>query len=242
MKTVCWLSGGVSSFIAAYLIKDEVDEVIYIDIEDQHYDTRRFIDDCVKVLGIPLTVLKSEYGSVETVARAFGFVNSPHGAKCSQTLKKRVRQEWERKQTEPLCYVWGYDCGEQHRADRIREAEPDCQHRFPLIEQMFSKEDAHGLLRRLGIARPIMYDLGYQNNNCIGCVKGGMGYWNKIRRDFPVIFRERAKMERDIGASCITDVFLDELDPARGREDEAILDDCGILCELAYREVEGCNE
>lgn len=30
-----------------------------------------------------------------------------------------------------------------------------------------------------------MYDLGYANNNCIGCVKGGIGYWNKIRIDFP---------------------------------------------------------
>ncbi len=37
-----------------------------------------------------------------------------------------------------------------------------------------------------------MYDLGYPNNNCIGCVKGGMGYWNKIRKDFPEVFQKRA--------------------------------------------------
>ena len=35
MKTVAWFSGGVSSFISIYLIKDQIDEIIYIDIDDQ---------------------------------------------------------------------------------------------------------------------------------------------------------------------------------------------------------------
>ena len=33
--------------------------------------------------------------------------------------------------------------------------------------------------------------MGYNNNNCIGCIKGGMGYWNKIRVDFPEVFEKR---------------------------------------------------
>lgn len=44
MKVV-WLSAGVSSAIAGYLA-DDVDEYIYIDIEDQHPDSMRFIHDC----------------------------------------------------------------------------------------------------------------------------------------------------------------------------------------------------
>ena len=80
-----------------------------------------------------------------------------------------------------------------------------------------------------------MYDLGYTNNNCIGCVKGGMGYWNKIRKEFPEVFSSRAKLERDIGHSCIKGVFLDELDPNRGRNDE-VIPDCGIMCEIALHE------
>ena len=64
------------------------------------------------------------------------------------------------------------------------------------------KEVFGGISERLGIKRPIMYDLGYSNNNCIGCVKGGMGYWNKIREDFPEVFQARAKLEREIGRSC----------------------------------------
>ena len=49
-------------------------------------------------------------------------------------------------------------------------------------------------------------------------VKGGMWYWNKIRQDFPVVFQERARLEREIGRSCIKGVFLDELEEGRGRQ------------------------
>ncbi len=77
-----------------------------------------------------------------------------------------------------------------------------------------------------------MYDLGYQNNNCVGCVKGGMGYWNKIRLDFPRVFQERAELERKLGGSYIKDTYLDELNPEAGRHAGPIVGDCGILCEL----------
>ena len=53
MKVV-WLSSGVSSFAAGYLAKD-VDEWIYIDIEDQHPDSIRFIHDCENVIGDHIT-------------------------------------------------------------------------------------------------------------------------------------------------------------------------------------------
>ena len=79
-----------------------------------------------------------------------------------------------------------------------------------------------------------MYDMGYSNNNCVGCVKGGKGYWNKIRIDFPEVFAQRAKLERDIGASCINGVYLDELMPGDGRMQEEIMPECGIMCEIAY--------
>lgn len=84
----------------------------------------------------------------------------------------------------------------------------------------------------LGIRRPIMYDLGYPNNNCIGCIKGGMGYWNKIRVDFPEVFEKRAKLERELGCSCINGLYLDELEPGRGRMDMEIFPECGIMCYL----------
>ena len=227
---VCWISAGVSSFISAYLSKN-VDEYIYIDIENQHEDSMRFIKDCEKVLGKPITILQSEYKNVENVIRKSRYINGTHGAPCTTILKKKVRQQWEHEHKIPLTYVWGFDVNEKNRAKRIREVYFEYEHEFPLIDKMLTKEDAHGMLARLGIKRPYMYDLGYSNNNCIGCVKGGMGYWNKIRKDFPEVFEKRAKLEREIGASCIKGVYLDELKYDRGNTYE-IIPECSLLCEL----------
>ena len=230
---VSWFSTGVSSFIATYIERDNIDKILYTHIDDQHQDTMRFLKDCEKALGKEIEILQSQYKTVNDVIKQFRFVNSPYGAKCTQILKKRVRKEWEyAHKDEDLTYIWGYDIEERHRAERLLESMPQFKHKFPLIDRKLTKEDCHGRLRELGIKRPMMYDLGYRNNNCVGCVKGGMGYWNRIRKDFPEIFEERAKLEREIGASCIKGVYLDELDPNRGRLEEEVMEECNIICQL----------
>jgi len=235
MKTVSWFSAGVSSAVATKLVIDSVDEIIYIHIDDHHPDTLRFVNDCEVWLGKEIKRIQSPYMNVENTlqgAGGRGYVNGVAGAPCTRFLKRRVRKEWELNQTEKLCYVWGMDVSEKHRQDRLRAAMPEQQHVFPLIDQGIDKTEAHKILKASGIKRPAMYDLGYHNNNCVGCVKGGMGYWNKIRVDFPSIFASRAKIERKIGGSCIKNIYLDELDKNRGRRENPICEDCGIFCEI----------
>lgn len=220
--------------MAGYLAKD-VDEFIYIDIENQYSDSMRFIKDCESALGKPMQILQSPYKSVENVIKTFRYINGTVGAKCTEVLKKRPRKEWEYEHKDfDITYVWGFDVEERNRADRLLESMPDFRHEFPLIEKGLSKADVHGMFERLfDFPRPQMYDMGYKNNNCVGCVKGGMGYWNKIRIDFPEVFDRMAKLEREIGHSCINGVFLDELEPDRGRIEDEIMPDCSIMCHLA---------
>jgi hypothetical protein len=231
--TVSWFSSGVSSAVATKLCVHEIDRIIYIHIEDQHPDTLRFIKDCEKWFGKEIEIIQSPYKNVNNVVMTFGFVNSPWGAKCTEILKKRLRHDFENEHIrDELTYVWGFDSNENSRANSIFENMPHQKHKFPLIERGIGKKAAHEILNASNIKRPAMYEMGYNNNNCIGCVKGGMGYWNKIRKDFPNVFSNRAQMEREIGHSCINGIFLDELNPNAGRMDKIILDDCGILCEL----------
>lgn len=60
MKTIAWFSGGVSSFISIYLMKDQIDEIYFIDVEEQHSDTYRFLRDCEKAIGRKFTIIKNE--------------------------------------------------------------------------------------------------------------------------------------------------------------------------------------
>ena len=234
-----WISAGVSSFIAGWLDRATIDEYIYIDIEDQHPDSMRFIKDCEKALGKHVQILKSEqYKNVEEAVLSFGgFINKyNHFAPCTNWLKKRVRKEWEEKHKEyEITYVWGLDYNETQRAERIRESSKEFNHCFPLIERGLTKENAHAILAQLGIKRPLMYEMGYNNNNCVGCIKGGMGYWNKIRIDFPEVFKKRADLERKIGFSILKNndgspLFLDELKEDRGEKPKKISTECDIFC------------
>lgn len=238
-----WLSAGVSSFIAGYLVKETIDEWIYIDVADQHPDSMRFVKDCEKILGRPVTILKSaKYRDVEDVCRKRGIINTPHGAACTGMLKKAVRTKWEQDFMKEhghmnLTYVWGFDMKETKRAENMKVNFSEFSHEFPLIDQCLTKEDAHALSNALGIKRPVMYDLGFPNNNCIGCVKAGMYTWNLVRKHFPEVFWARAKMERDLGHSCINGIFLDELDPNAGRPNE-VEPECSIFCYLASQQIE----
>lgn len=232
---VSWFSAGASSAVATKMFIDHIDKIIYTHIDDQHPDTLRFVKDCEGWFGKEVEILQSPYKDVETaclMSGGRGYINGPSGAACTKFLKRRVRKEWEdlHKDVE-LEYVWGLDCDERDRADRIYQTNPNQNHIFPLIDGNLSKDGVHRILKASGIKRPLMYDLGYNNNNCIGCVKGGMGYWNHIRTDFPEVFQQRALMERRIQATCIKGIYLDELDPERGRNEKPIVDDCGILCE-----------
>ena len=230
---ICCFSAGVSSAMAAYLARG-VDHVFYIHIEEQHPDSLRFLHDVEKLLGREIEIMQSPYKSVENVIRQTRFIKSAFGAACTGRLKRQVRKEWEQKQNEPLIYVWGFDVGERDRAQRLIEAMPLQTHEFPLIEAGLDKEQVHGLARRLGLKRPIPYDQGFPNNNCLPCVKMGMGSFNLVRKLYPEAFDRMARLEREIGHSCLKECFLDELAPDRGNPNTEILEECGIMCQLAW--------
>jgi hypothetical protein len=198
----------------------------------------RFVKDCEKWFGKEVEFLNSPFKNVEAAClmHGKGYINGPHGANCTRWLKKKVRTEWEQKNEEyHLRYIWGLDNAETNRAYGkfgLANTMPAQEHIFPLIDRDLTKSATHKILSASGIKRPAMYDLGYSNNNCIGCVKGGKGYWNHIRLDFPDVFIKRATLERKVGHSCINGTFLDELDPECGRHAPPVVADCGIFCEM----------
>lgn len=156
------------------------------------------------------------------------------GARCTTELKKKVRQAFSRPDD---LHVMGFDASEEDRAARFGANNGEIRTWFPLIPRGLRKGDCLDILRGAGIEVPAMYRLGYQNNNCIGCVKGQAGYWNKIRRDFPETFARMAGVERELNAAiCKTyiggerrRVFLDELPEDAGSHVDLPID-CGLFC------------
>lgn len=242
---IAWFSCGVTSAVACKIALSLYEDVhlYYIETGSCHSDNARFLSDCEKWYGQPIhTIRSNKYACVADVLQK-GFINGPHGAACTLQLKKEVRYKLERELQQWDGQVWGFefDQKEINRAIRFKQQYPDTKPLFPLIERQITKQDAMGMLWKAGIKQPVMYSMGYNNNNCIGCVKGGMGYWNKIRKDFPEVFNQVAQIERDVGATCLKDdngrIFLDELNPNRGDPVKEIIPDCSLICQIEFQEI-----
>jgi hypothetical protein len=116
-------------------------------------------------------------------------------------LKRRVREKWER-ENEFAHQIFGFefDKKELNRAKALKINHPHTKPLFPLIEQKLTKSDCLRIVEQAGIRVPDAYTMGYQNNNCLntGCVQGGIGYWQKIKKERPELFERMAKVEHDI--------------------------------------------
>ena len=237
MRVISWFSCGAASAVATILaaIKYGQIEAVYCRVVEEHEDNLRFLDDFTKVTGIPVKVIVDEkyQGSIYEVFTKRGFIKNQYGAPCTMILKKDMRKAYQQPND---VQVFGYTVEEQDRADRFIDGNNDVKEDFILIDNAITKQDCYAHLTKLGLRLPAMYYLGYSNNNCIGCVKGGMGYWNKIRKDFPDRFDKMAKLERLIGHAVNKDesgpVYLDELKPNRGRFKADMPTDCGFTCEV----------
>lgn len=237
MRVVSWFSCGAASAVATILAAIKYGEIdaVYCRVTEEHEDNIRFLNDFVKATGIPVKIIMDEpsQGSIYNIFTKRGFIKNQYGAPCTMILKKDMRKSYQ--QVDDI-QILGYTTEEQDRADRFIDGNNDVNEDFILISNNVTKRDCYEYLRNLGIELPAMYRLGYSNNNCVGCVKGGMGYWNKIRKDFPESFDKMANLERTIGHAINKDktgpVYLDELDPSRGRFKDDAPADCGFTCEV----------
>ena len=245
IRVLCWFSCGAPSAVAAKLALMDYPQaqVCRIVIDTEHKDSDRFAREVGTWLKAPIIELQSRYANQFEAILSTGFVKSASGAKCTEVLKRQVRGAYQRASD---LHIFGFDASETDRVEDFRENNPDLMFRAPCEEAGLTKSDCKRIVERAGIQLPEMYRLGYANNNCIGCVKGGMGYWNRIRIDFPAAFERMARTERTVGGTVLRHrsgplkggrLFLDELDPHAGRFEEDQPGECGVLCQAAVEKV-----
>jgi hypothetical protein len=207
-------------------------------VKEEDDDNRRFLLDIEQWLGIDIEIAINpsfpECSAEEVWSRA-KFMSSPFGAPCTKELKKKARQVWEQN-NHADWHVLGFTSEEQDRYDRFTLTERN--NVLPvLIDDTITKQTCVYMLEEAGIALPRIYQLGYPNANCIGCVKATSAtYWNHVRKVHPSIFDRRASQSREIGAKLVRwkgeRMFLDELpESAKGNSMKNLTFECGIFCE-----------
>lgn len=244
-RVVCWKSCGVTSAVATklalrkYLATHEV-VIARIVIDNEHPDNDRFSEECERWYGQPIARLRSdEYRDCWDVWESRRYIAGIKGAPCTTYLKKAVREAFQRPDD---IQVFGFDASEATRAADFRARNFEIKLETPLIEANLSKNDCHALIAAAGIEIPAMYRLGFNNNNCIGCPKGGAGYWNRIRIHFPETFERMAALEQSLGAKLIKlggkHISLRDLAPDAGRKAKEPRIECDLLCQAFSESLE----
>lgn len=243
-RVVCQFSCGAASAVATKLALERYGDrvsIINAFVADEDSDNRRFLSDCETWFGRPVVVLRdTKYGaSAAEVWRRKRFIVNRSGAPCSKTLKRNVLTAYHRPGD---MIVLGYtaDPRDEARLDRYIDSHAEDMVWAPLIEARLTKRACFEMVARAGIELPRMYRLGYHNANCPKCPKGGEGYWNKIRRDFPENFEEMAQLQDELGPGSYffrdrktgRRISLRMLDPKAGRFKEEPAVECGAVCEM----------
>lgn len=243
-RHIVQFSCGAASAVAAKLILAEDPSALIVNayVAEELPDNRRFLADCERWFGVPIMVLREEKhgASAQTVWERKRYIKGPNGAPCSQLLKRNLLDTIKRPDD---TVVVGFSIEEEDRHEDLVDRLAPIRVRSPLIERAPSKADCLAMIQRAGIELPEMYRRGYENANCVGCPKGGSGYWNRIRRDFPERYEQVAALQDKLGEGSwflqnserTARISLRDLDPTAGRHDEPA-PSCSFFCEQAEQE------
>jgi len=205
-RELLWVDGANSAVMAYYRLMDNPAAIpVHCDLGDSvHADSHRFINDLEQWYGKEIIRLRStRYQTIDDVFEARKYLSGMNGAPCTGEMKFAPRMDF---QLPSDLHCWGYtaDKLDAKRFDRMVTAYPLLKQRAPLIEMGMTKKQTHSILRQHGIKRPVVYDLGMPNGNCIGCVKSSSpNYWALIRQHFPDVFNRRNEQCRRFGAKLV---------------------------------------
>lgn len=166
-RVLCHFSCGAASAVSTKLAiqkygKERV-TIINIHIKEEHPDNKRFLKDCEEWFGMPITTVQNEKygGSIYEVFKQ-GYLKGIYGAPCTTQLKRKVRESFQR---DDDIHVFGFTVEEEQRAIDFNDRNEALATEWNLIEQGITKPDCLGILQGAGIDIPVMYTLGYKNNN-----------------------------------------------------------------------------
>lgn len=248
MRTLCWVSAGAASAVAAMMtLRENPDALlVYCETGAEDEDNARFLGDFERRAGREVIRLRSdEYPDTWAVWEDRRFLAGIAGAPCTSELKIAPRLAFQQPDD---VHVFGYTCdaADQARAKRFRLNWSDLDIRTPLIDAGIDKRACLAMVESWGIRPPRVYAMGFQNANCIPCVKAtSPDYWSLVRLRFPAQFQRMAKLSRELGARLtrINDerIFIDEI-PADWPVTNPIQPSCDFLCALASMGLAGEDE
>lgn len=223
-RVIVWVSAGIASAVAWKLAVNKYGKRaigVYCDVSStEHPDNIPFLNLVAKWVGQPLIILKSdEFNSIDEVFEKRQYLAGTKGAPCTVQMKKIPRFKFQRADD---IHIFGLSYDEPKRINDFVEKNPDMILDWILRDNKVTKHDCMVMTSTAGLPTPTRYLQGYENNNCICCVKASsVQYWVMERRNNPEVFKRRCDQSRKFGARLVRyklpgmkkaeRIFLDQL-------------------------------
>ncbi len=198
-RVIAWFSHGGSSAVAAALAVGRWPSQTIVACCDttasEHPDNARFRAEVEGWIGRKIVMLRSaKYATVEEVFEGERYMSGIAGARCTVELKKVPRFKFQEADD---IHVFGFTAEEGKRIALMERNNPELTFEWNLRDQFVTKQECLRILKKAGIQEPEMYRLGFEHNNCLGCVKSqSPTYWSRIRLHFPDVFARRVEQSR----------------------------------------------
>jgi len=214
-RCVAFFSGGASSWAAGKLAAGkygrENTTLLFTDTKIEDPDLYRFLHQGAENIGAELIWI-ADGRSPWQVFHDEKIIGNTRIDPCSKILKRNLAQRWLKANREPesTSLVFGLDWTEAHRFDdgngrgvKNRYASLGWPHVEALctLSPLMARWDVMDWLRREGLQRPRLYDLGFAHNNGGACIKAGLGHWTHLLRTLPDVFRAWETAEQTFNES-----------------------------------------
>jgi len=241
-RVIANFSGGVASAVACYYALEDYEnvEVAFCDTHMEHPDTYKMIKQFENKFGVEIKRYSSDrFHDPESVWDRFKGMNFAKGAPCSTELKREVRTKQIQDLETDYAQVFGFTVEEKNRADNMKKNYPEINPKFPLIERELSKNDCFEVLKKLGLDIPEPYKY-FLNNNCIGnpdnkrggCVQGGIGYWQKMKKIYPHKYAWMARKEHELSMKKGEPVTISKDQRNKTKGNRLFLEHCSAFPEV----------
>lgn len=217
-KAVVFFSGGEMSWAAGKRAVDkygvENTTLLFTDTLIEDLDLYRFLQEAADNInrhgGSNISVKQVRLEDGRTPWEVFddvGMLGNSRFDPCSRVLKREPAEAWLTANCDPAdtVLVCGIDWTETHRYDGDpKPAHPERRTGFknryaalgwphtwaPMTEAPYlGRREIGEWLKREGIKRARLYEMGFAHNNCGGfCVKAGKGHWAHLLRTLPEVY------------------------------------------------------
>ena len=216
IRHICNVSGGVTSWMCARLVKDrylrEGDEqvLIFADTLMEDDDTYRFLEATGEDIGVDIVRISDGRTPWELFLDE-KFLGNSRAAICSRILKRELLDRWRKTHCEidsSVHYV-GLDWTEINRFEAHQQALLPWVVRAPLLDHMLGKPDCIQEAKKRGMPLPAAYAEGFAHSNCSGmCISAGKGHWGRLYRLHPDRFTYAMEREEEIRERLAKDVTI----------------------------------